>query len=262
MSDRSPGYYAVIPASVRYDDKIPANAKLLYGEISALIGPEGYCYAKNSYFAELYQLSERTVTGLISKLQEFGHIKVELERDETGQITSRKLFLTASVTDGQPLAKIFYTPRKNFREGIENNFQYTNTSNTNIEKENKKRKSAEKNKGQKGAADEAFDPIPLFVVWIGATFPEEAADRKNQLYYALLRFVENRVALKKPLKTKGAVTALCNRLLRHTQQSRDKLELMIEMLDLATTNGWQSVYPRNSAPPNAAPKKGRTYECL
>ena len=127
MSERSPGYYAVIPASVRYDDNIPANAKLLYGEISALISAEGYCYAKNAYFADLYKLSERTVTGLISKLQAFGHIKVELERDQSGQITSRKLFLTASVPDGQPLENIFHTSRKDFREGIENNFQYTNT---------------------------------------------------------------------------------------------------------------------------------------
>lgn len=263
MSERSPGYYAVIPASVRYDDKIPANAKLLYGEISALISAEGYCYAKNAYFADLYKLSERTVTSLISKLQEFGHIKVELERDETGQIVSRKLFLTASVTDGQPLAKNFYTPRKNFREGIENNFQYTNTSNTNIEKENIKRKNAEeKSKGQKGSPDEDFDPMPLFVAWISATFPNDVPDRKNQLYYALKRFMENRVALKKPMKTKGAVTALCNRLLRHTQKSQDKLEIMVEMLDLATENNWQSVYPRESSPPNAPSKSGRVYECL
>ena len=42
MDDRKPSYYAVIPADVRYDSRLKPNAKLLYGEISALISADKY----------------------------------------------------------------------------------------------------------------------------------------------------------------------------------------------------------------------------
>lgn len=261
MAERSPGYYAVIPASVRYDDSIPANAKLLYGEISALIGEEGFCYASNSYFAELYKVSERTITGLVSKLQKAGHIFLSIERDDTGQITARKLFLSSSAPDGQPVEKIFYTPRKNFREGIEKNFQYTNTSNTNIEKENKKERIFEKKSGGSPPGT-PFDPLPLFVDWIKQAFPEESADRKNDLYFAFVRFSENRTAIKKPFKSKSAITALCNRLQRYSAKAQDPLMAMVELLDDATSNNWQSIYPPKTEQEQSPVQKGRVYECL
>lgn len=261
MDERKPSYYAVIPASVRYDDTIPANAKLLYGEISALLSDKGFCYASNSYFADLYKVSERTITGLVSKLQKAGHIVIELERDKTGQITARKLFLSSSVPDGQPVENIFYTPRKNFREGIENNFQYTNTSNTNIEKENKKERKT-KNKSGDSPPGTPFDPLPLFIAWIRDTFPQEEADRKNVLYFAMQRFSENRIAIKKPFRSKSAVTALCNRLLRYTQNSWDQLMGMVDLLDDATSNNWQSIYPPKQAQDRSTTQGGRVYECL
>jgi hypothetical protein len=74
---QEPGYFAFIPASVLYDKKIPANAKLLYGTIASLCNKKGYCWAGNAYLAQLYDTSERTIANLITALRNAGHISVE-----------------------------------------------------------------------------------------------------------------------------------------------------------------------------------------
>jgi len=100
--EESPGYYAIIPASVRYDQSLPANAKLLYGEISALAKKEGFCWARNSYFADLYHVRERQIGKWMAMLEKSGHIKREV--DENGN--SRKVFLRT----GGPVQKDGGTP--------------------------------------------------------------------------------------------------------------------------------------------------------
>ncbi|BDD07459.1 helix-turn-helix domain-containing protein [Aureibacter tunicatorum] len=88
-----PNYYAIIPAQVRYDNNISDKAKLLYGEITSLSNKEGYCYASNKYFANLYDCSESTISRLISQLHKSNHIDVRLEAN-----TNRKIFLKDSKT--------------------------------------------------------------------------------------------------------------------------------------------------------------------
>lgn len=130
MEDVRPGYYAVIPADVRYDDSIPPNAKLLYGEISALIGAEGFCYASNQYFAQIYGMNEDTITRLISRLEKAGYIRRELERDNSGQIVRRKLFLSVSAPDEQPVGNLSGTLPDKKSGGTGQKAGYTNLSNT------------------------------------------------------------------------------------------------------------------------------------
>ena len=56
-----PAYWAVLPAVVRYDAALPAGAKLLFAEISALTEKKGFCFADNDYFVQLFEISERTL---------------------------------------------------------------------------------------------------------------------------------------------------------------------------------------------------------
>ena len=85
-----PNYYAVIPASVRYDKRLTANAKLLYGEISSLCNKEGRCWATNNYFAELYGIDKRSIQRLIQSLHALGYIKMTVEYKEGTKTISKR----------------------------------------------------------------------------------------------------------------------------------------------------------------------------
>jgi len=87
-----PSYYAIIPANVRYSNLKP-NTKLLYGEITALASKEGYCFASNRYFAELYDVTKNTISSWISDLHKAGFIKVQIIK-EGNQVIERRIGIT------------------------------------------------------------------------------------------------------------------------------------------------------------------------
>ena len=88
-----PNYYAIIPATVRYDTNLKYAEKLLYGEITALANKNGYCYAQNKYFADLYNVTAVSVSRWISHLQELGYTKTEVIRNENKEIVSRNIYI-------------------------------------------------------------------------------------------------------------------------------------------------------------------------
>lgn len=88
-----PNYYAIIPATVRYDTNLKYAEKLLYGEITALANKNGYCYAQNKYFADLYHVTAVSVSRWISHLQELGYIETEVIRNENKEIVSRNIYI-------------------------------------------------------------------------------------------------------------------------------------------------------------------------
>lgn len=71
-------FYAIIPAFVRYDKNLQPNAKLLYGEITALSNEKGFCWAENEYFANLYNVSKTSISKWISSLIKKQYITSEI----------------------------------------------------------------------------------------------------------------------------------------------------------------------------------------
>ena len=231
----SPAYYAIIPADVRYDDQLPPNAKLLYGEISALIGADGYCFAGNQYFADIYKSTPKSIQRLITKLEDAGYIQRVLERDASGKVLRRKLYLAVSAPRIQPGDNFVPTPVQDCPEGGDKNVPYTNTSITNIEKENKKKKSR---KLPQLTEEEIRTRLTQWIVSISGD--DWTADTKNGLYLALVGFYEPRGTKSDPGRTQAALTALTNRLMRY---SKGDPAVMVDMLERATSAGWRSVYP-------------------
>lgn len=81
-----PNYYAIIPAEVRYNEKLTANSKLLYGEITALSNKKGMCWATNKYFADLYNVSEVSVSKWVSQLIDQALIRTQTNHDGKREI--------------------------------------------------------------------------------------------------------------------------------------------------------------------------------
>lgn len=81
-----PGFWAILPADVRYDEELSSTAKLLYAEISALQKAKGFCYARNSYFAEVFGISERTAQRTIRELEQRGYISIQIARGADGDL--------------------------------------------------------------------------------------------------------------------------------------------------------------------------------
>ena len=116
-----PNYYGILPANVRYDKELKPMEKILFTEISSLTSKEGYCYAKNSYFAELYDVHKNTVGNWINNLVKRGYLKsVIIYEKGTKNIQERRLYITTPTnekTDTSINKKIDTCQSKNL-EGI------------------------------------------------------------------------------------------------------------------------------------------------
>ena len=105
-----PSYYAILTASVRYDNRLTDSEKILYAEITALSNKYGYCSASNNYFAKLYEVSKRTISTRINNLKKLNYLKIELELNGK-EVKKRKMY---------PMTHTSIPIEDNFHRGVEN----------------------------------------------------------------------------------------------------------------------------------------------
>lgn len=149
MEKQQKAYYAIIPANVRYDKDLAPNAKLLYGEITALCNEKGYCWATNQYFAELYGVSVLSIKRWVNSLVTKGYVYRTLTyKPNSKEVDKRILSINGGIKiDTTSVQKCYDPSIKNntsssIKNDTDNNTSINNTfNNTDIYKGKKKQKS-------------------------------------------------------------------------------------------------------------------------
>lgn len=139
MLEDKPNYYSITPANVRYDKSLPMGARFMYGEITALTKKDGYCWAGDSYFAELYEVTNTTIQNWLRALERKGYIsRKRIYKDGTKQIKNRYIRLFDTPTQNNlgtyvknindPTQNNLGTYPKNIKNPTQNNLRDSITS--------------------------------------------------------------------------------------------------------------------------------------
>lgn len=240
----TPNYWAVLPANVRYDNRLRPAARLLYCEISSLSNKYGVCTAGNTYFARLYGVSKKTVEVWVKQLKDCGYIRVEVIRDEANIVLKRKIWMVEP-NPYQILEKEDTSPPKYDDLPLEN-YRHNNTSNNNIPPISPTEENEPKPCRRKRTEEPAAEPSTVFADYAGAD---------SNLLNTLLAFESDRALRKRPM-TENAKLLLCKRLDKLAETNAEKIEL----LEHAIVMAWDSVYPmrdRQKKAPAATPAPRR-----
>ena len=126
MENKKPNYFSILTADVRYDKRLSSTEKLLFSEITALTNKEGICWAKNSYFADLYGLTPNWVSKTIQKLKKLGYIETEvIYKPNSRQVLRRNIYLSNKTTRGIV---------EKYGRGIVENYKENNINKNNIKR--------------------------------------------------------------------------------------------------------------------------------
>lgn len=220
-----PSYYAVLTGPLLDDRELSANAKILYASITTMTDRKGYCAASNHELADRFGWGERTVTRLVSQLQERGFVRYVMRTNEETGKTERRIYIGSDAADG--VAKIGECSQK-WRGGIAKSGESINRNNKHI-----------------------YKPpiIPQEVIDAVKTYAGDDADLET----ALIAFLKNRAAPPKPNPVKTAYGM--NRLLKTlTDLAGSDRQLKLALIGKAVERNWLSFYQlRDNEMPKQVP---------
>lgn len=210
-------YFAIIPANVRYDKDLPPNAKLLYGEITALCNEKGYCWAENRYFADLYGVSKTSVSKWIGALQEKGYIQTALMyREGSKEIDKRYITIV-----NDPMEKNLNTPLTKVNGPMEEKLKENSTSNNTPNKTSNKKERKKEDAQSATSYDEILSEIEN--------------ETLRDTYYD---FIKMRTLIKSPM-TDRALKQLIKKV---NELEPNSTERQIKVLEQSILNNWKGVF--------------------
>lgn len=231
----NPSFFAVLPAAVRYDARLSASEKIFFAEITALTEAEGYCYAANAYFCELYGAGDRTVRRWLEHLQAAGYIEVEPAAGGEAP-HPRRIWLAGRTVRGADVDAAADGAAKNGRGAAKNGREGRPKMAGPTTREQKNN-----NTGARASSEPASTPSRT----VGEIFAEFCAqcNLDQRLDDALGEFASSRAAKKKPL-TPWAAELLCKKLRRLAAEAeaRDPVDYMVQALEESVVNSWSGVF--------------------
>jgi len=127
MNLDQPNFFAILPATVRYDSDLSDFAKIMFSEITALSNREGYCWATNLYFAKVFTKHELTISRIIGELKKKNYIRLDMDK-KTATGTERHIYPLCNFVKGGVSENDNRGISKKVKGGVSENANHNNTS--------------------------------------------------------------------------------------------------------------------------------------
>lgn len=266
------GYaFSILPSAIMDDERLSDSELILYARLMSLAQKEGYCWATNEYLAQKCRKSKKTISRYLTTLEECGHIRRDVVRNENSEVVVRKIYINTLFLPSSDLENDEEKPTEKPPKDNEQN-----TINP-----SEKDESDEKDEGEVwtpvgGGMDKNGKNLSSYLGGGGDTRVKENNTKEYITEYinnnsirprvreALLEFCEMRFELEKRDKnkpfTKRAFKMIVNRLNELSQNDEDK----IKILNNSVMNNWQGIFPLHGNYPGKGKEtdgmKNGTYE--